>query len=331
MAALHRTAGIVFLSLTGNTKTMAEKIGAQLGAHGYDVSYLDLMDRGNRERFPLSIDPGFIERSDIAGFGCFAAEYQPPFMFKKMLDGLGDLRGKHCFIFCTYGAEFGYTLESMRKSLEARGAIFLGGDAFASSDEVKDLALNRLYLRHDRPDEVEFSQARAFANQVAANSVAAAAGNPLPPAAARLPRSGRLLTLAGRYVFSQRLLQRARRFRIVPDRCTGCGWCVRICPSLSLSFAGGAHVPSLDGNCQGCAICYECPHQAIVPESAAFSLKLAATWARLFYRDIDRKVLDDRELQLLEADRFAIMKSRPELMKARRAPLSPARTEPPSP
>jgi ferredoxin/flavodoxin len=317
MAPAAKTAGLAFLSLTGNTKTMTEKIGEELGARNYAVAYYDLMEKGNRERFPLAIDPEFIRQSDIVGFGCFAAEYQPVFMFRGILENLDGLRGKPCFIYCTYGAEFGYTLASMRRSLEKKGAVLLGGDAFAASDEVKDLAFNRIYLRHDKPNHVEFSQAANFVEKIVTNSVIATSGRRLPREATRLPASRRWFTFAGRFVFNQKIVKRLRRFRISEDRCTGCGWCVRICPSLSLSFVKSSRIPVLDDNCQGCAICYECPHKAIIPEAGTKNAKLAATWARLFYKDIPRKTFDDHEMQMLDKDRFAIMKSRPELMKSR--------------
>ena len=318
MASADKKVGLVFLSLTGNTKTMSEKIGEEFCARHYSVSYFDLMDQGNRERFPLAIDPEFIRQSDIIGFGCFAAEYQPLFMFRRILENLDNIRGKPCFIYCTYGAEFGYTLEAMRRSIENRGAILLGGDAFASSDEVKELLLNRIYLRHDKPNRVEFSQARNFVDQIVTNSQLAAAGRRLTREATRLPRSGRWFTFVGRFLFNQETLKKIRRFRISEDRCIGCGWCVNICPSRSLSFMAGARVPVVDDNCQGCAICFECLHKAIMPQNATTAAKLARTWARLFYKDIPRKDLDDREMEMLDRDRFAIMKSRPELMKSRR-------------
>lgn len=323
MATSPKRAGLVFLSLTGNTKTISEKIGEELSARGYAVSYFDLMDKGNRERFPLGVDPEFIRQSDIVGFGCFAAEYQPIFMFTKLLEDLDQLRGKPCFIYCTFGAEFGHTLESMRRSVEQKGAIFLGGDAFAASDEVKDLALNGLYLRHDKPNDAEFARARDLVGKIVANSEVVAAGQRLAQAATRLPVSGRWFSFVGRFVFTQRTVQRVRRFHILEDRCTGCGWCLNICPSLSLSFAEGSRVPVVDDNCQGCALCYECPDKAIIPEAGKLSLKLARSWARIFYRDIPRKALDRREMEMLHSDRFTVMKSRPELMRSRRRATPP--------
>ena len=56
------------------------------------------------------------------------------------------------------------------------------------------------------------------------------------------------------------------------QRCTGCGWCVAVCPLhvLSLQTLGGqAHAPkrsSLDDapGCTGCALCaVRCPFDAI--------------------------------------------------------------------
>lgn len=55
---------------------------------------------------------------------------------------------------------------------------------------------------------------------------------------------------------------------IHPDRCTGCGWCVAVCPPhvLSLHPRGAVKVSALDnaGGCTGCALCaVRCPFDAI--------------------------------------------------------------------
>lgn len=55
---------------------------------------------------------------------------------------------------------------------------------------------------------------------------------------------------------------------INPDRCTGCGCCVAVCPPhvLSLHALGWQKKASLDHapDCTGCALCYvHCPFDAI--------------------------------------------------------------------
>ena len=55
---------------------------------------------------------------------------------------------------------------------------------------------------------------------------------------------------------------------IDPQRCTGCGWCVGVCPPhvLSLHTAGGRKTSTLDdaAGCTGCALCaVRCPFDAI--------------------------------------------------------------------
>lgn len=59
--------------------------------------------------------------------------------------------------------------------------------------------------------------------------------------------------------------------RIDPARCTGCGWCVAVCPPhvLSLQVSQGRKTSVLhpsDG-CTGCSLCEpRCPFQAITME-----------------------------------------------------------------
>ncbi|MEZ5606729.1 MAG: 4Fe-4S binding protein [Burkholderiaceae bacterium] len=52
------------------------------------------------------------------------------------------------------------------------------------------------------------------------------------------------------------------------DRCTGCGWCVAVCPPhvLSLQPQGVVKISVLDdaAGCTGCALCaVRCPFDAI--------------------------------------------------------------------
>jgi len=310
-------AGIVYLSLTGNTKAIAAKIGEELASHGAAVSYYDLMEQSNRRNHPLVVDPAFLRENDLLGFGCFTAAYQPMFFFKRLLDQVGDLSERSSFVFCTYGVKFGSTLEVMRRSVARSRAVFLGGEAFACSDEVKDFALNRIYLRHDRPGESEFAQARRFADRVMANHQRAASGARLRPADVAMPRGEPLFRLLGTVVCRQEVLRRLRGFRIDEAKCARCGWCVGICPSQSLSFPDGARAPVVDANCQSCGMCFECRQEAIVPVNAEWGIKSSAKWDHYFYAKAPRKMLDDRELALLREDRFRVMKSRPELMTAR--------------
>ena len=56
--------------------------------------------------------------------------------------------------------------------------------------------------------------------------------------------------------------------RIDPARCTGCGWCVAVCPPhvLSLHPQGRVKISALDDadGCTGCALCaVRCPFDAI--------------------------------------------------------------------
>ena len=55
---------------------------------------------------------------------------------------------------------------------------------------------------------------------------------------------------------------------IDPARCTGCGWCVAVCPPhvLSLHPQGRVKISALDDadGCTGCALCaVRCPFDAI--------------------------------------------------------------------
>jgi Pyruvate/2-oxoacid:ferredoxin oxidoreductase delta subunit/flavodoxin len=310
--------GLAYLSLTGNTKKITEAIGERFSADGYVVSYYDMMDETNRSEHPREIGASFLARNDVIGFGCFSSEYQPMFFFKRLLSNIRGLRGKSYFVYCTYGAEFGATLQIMREALGKSGALFLGGDAFPCSDEVKALLVNRIYLHHDKPGDAEYDRARLFASRIIRNREKLRAGAVLARDEKALPRGRPVLSLMGRFIFKQKLVRYLTKFTIDENRCVRCGWCVRICPSISLSFKSGRRAPVVDSNCQGCGICFECRQKAVIHVFDALTNKTAGRWARTFYSNHPRKQLDDREFEALKADRFAITKFRPELMSLRR-------------
>lgn len=67
---------------------------------------------------------------------------------------------------------------------------------------------------------------------------------------------------------------------IDPARCTGCGWCVAVCPPhvLSLETVGGKKTSTLHDvagctgctGCTGCALCaVKCPFDAITMRKMA--------------------------------------------------------------
>jgi len=64
--------------------------------------------------------------------------------------------------------------------------------------------------------------------------------------------------------FSLELAGRASKIEVLPERCSGCGICVKLCPAGCFTREHEDQVPVYGPGCTGCWSCYQhCPEKAI--------------------------------------------------------------------
>lgn len=133
-------AAILVESLTGNTWTAGEKIGALLQQEGWTITGLD------RVRQP---DHAAIQEADfvIVGtwvHGLFVVGQSPWGL--GAIEHLPMMRGKKAATFCTFALNPGKSLDKLTSSVMSRGADVLGGVALnrAKLDEHSEVFVDRL-------------------------------------------------------------------------------------------------------------------------------------------------------------------------------------------
>ena len=134
---------LVYSSLTGNTRRLAETMGDQLGIKAQNVR--DVTALG-------SVDLLFV------GSGVYGA--RPSRAMLRFLRGLPSLRGVKVALFGTYGAS-PHQLDRMARCVEEKGGEVLGRFSCRGRDWV---ALGLVARGHPSPAELE--AAASFAKQI---------------------------------------------------------------------------------------------------------------------------------------------------------------------
>ncbi|MHA2270972.1 MAG: EFR1 family ferrodoxin [Candidatus Hodarchaeales archaeon] len=288
---------LIYSSLTGNTKTMTEKIANQFANLGHNCTIKNLVYEQE------SLTNEALQEYDLIGFGTLVTGYQPIYHFKDYMKTVRALQGKGVFVYCTYGGKCGAGLKHMKKALKKSSGTFLGGDAFVSSDEIQLLLYCGWYFNHNRPNQEEFDQAKGFVDSILQNYSSFKAGQKFK---APLRKGGTFTGMMSR-VYTRRIVAFLCGVKIDSTKCNQCGWCVGICPSHCLVLEEGAASPRIEGKCQGCAYCERrCPQRAISFKHKKLAVFFTKVWGNMIYRSIPRRKLTKEEIKELFPSKYAI-------------------------
>jgi len=137
---------VLYASLTGNTRKVAQAIAEELGVSAVDV---------RKEGIPDFANVGLL----LVGDGVYVG--LPSRAMARTLKGLPPLSGVKAAVFGTYGS-WPWQLRRLERLLGRKGVEIVG--RFACPDQ--DLFFYGM-LRHGRPNEDDLAAARDFARQVA--------------------------------------------------------------------------------------------------------------------------------------------------------------------
>jgi flavodoxin I len=135
---------VIYDSMTGNTRKLAEAIANELGVKAVDVK-------------AATLAPG--DGVLFLGSGCYGGK--PGNNMVKFI-GANDLRGRRVALFSTSGGGLGMELKAMEEALKGKGATVIG------SYQCKGKVLMTLNLFNwGHPDAAEVAAARKFAREMA--------------------------------------------------------------------------------------------------------------------------------------------------------------------
>jgi NAD-dependent dihydropyrimidine dehydrogenase PreA subunit len=287
--AVLMNALLLFWSIGGTTKRVAEQIAEGLRSAGAECSLHDLRTG----------PPGDLASYDLIGVGFPVHYFRPPIVVTEAIASLHALDGRSVFAFSLNGTTRGAALNRVRSALARAGGAEIGAFAAYGEDNFYPYARQGWLFSPEHPTQGELAAAQAFGAGLVSAHQERRAGGSLPAPRSRDARTHPVHALE-RLVTGPRLTRRlySRLFRVDPERCTSCGKCARRCPVHNITWERGS-LPSWG---RECVLCLDCV--TICPEEA---VHCPLDWAlfRPFMRWNVRHALTDPEL-----DRVAVVHHR---------------------
>lgn len=245
---------ILYWSVTGTTKLVANRVAEGIRAEGAECDLRDL-----REGVPANVSS-----YDLIGIGYPVHFYRPPEPVRAAISALGQLRGQPAFLFTLNATYRGAGLDRARAALARAGATEVG--VFTSRGEGRFLGYSRQGYQFSpgHPTSEELGAAEEFGVGLVRTHRALVAG--AGPTSPRPPDPRTHVVYALERLFTGPRMSRAlysRFFRADPGLCVHCGVCVRACPTNNISMERG-ELPVWGRNCVICGTCAEvCPEAAV--------------------------------------------------------------------
>jgi len=270
---------ILLHSVTGNTRLATRYAAARIRAEGHACAVHDIAARPR---------PPALGKVDLVGFACPTMYFRPTFAMERFVARVAASPSpRPAFLLATAGGEpgahFALLAEQLaHKNLFALGAHWLmfpeswpphrhlveglAGGAAAGARLCGRFPSLRPWLGIAWPEVgVPTERDRDALDRFLGRMLAAAPGFRLEdsPSPASLHRSVPGFPLLGR-MMTREIAGRITAVRAVPERCTRCGACVKVCPVGCITREGEEALPVFGPGCTGCWACFQhCPDRAI--------------------------------------------------------------------
>jgi flavorubredoxin len=120
---------VIYESLTGNTRRLAELIGGQLAARGVTVTAVSPI---------TSVDYEAVSEADTVLVGSWTdgifVTAQRPGRAGRLGSRLPSIAGKKAAVFCTFALNPGKVIDKLTRLVEQRGGEVIGGMAIRRDD-----------------------------------------------------------------------------------------------------------------------------------------------------------------------------------------------------
>lgn len=260
---------ILYWTITGTTKRLAEWIAAGIRAQGVGCEVLDLRETAR----------GDIASFDALGVGSPVHYYGIPAPVREAVRAMGPLVGMPAFVFTLNGTHRGAGLNRLRGALTGAGGLEIGARAFRGESYYLGYLRRGYLFSPGHPTGSESDDARRFGEDLA-RALEAAEGEPSasddgrgfasspaispslsPESDPRTPPVYALERLLSGPFLARNVY--SRFFRADPQLCVRCGTCAQSCPVGNITWNRG-DLPAWGRNCILCLTCAQmCPTEAV--------------------------------------------------------------------
>jgi len=232
---------IIYFSQTGSTEKIANRIQNGIIKSGNDCD-IEKIKNANLKS---------LANYDLIGIGTPTFFYREPVNVKLFINRLGNLNGKHFFIFATHGSIIGNTFYYMDKQLSEKGIQVIGAFDSYGNSAMKIYPQPMHTAGH--PDEIEIREAEEFGETICEISKKIQNGD-----MSLIPKfvfiSNTWWNKQSEQLTPEFLRKVSPKFVINEDVCTKCLACEEICPVDAIDIE--ANPPEIQK--ESCISCYYC-------------------------------------------------------------------------
>lgn len=270
---------ILLHSATGNTRLLARYAAARIRGEGHTCTIHDIAARPR---------PPSLGKVDLLGVACPTMYFRPTFAMERFVARLPAATvPKPAFLLATAGGEPGALFPLLAEQLAHKNLFAVGAHWMVFPESwpphlftVKGVPglgvvdsgvcerfpslrpwLSVLWPEVGVPGVRDRQALERFLERVLADC--RSFRPEAAPSLRDLHRPTQLFQLMGRMVTVE-IARRYTAVRVVPERCTRCGVCVKVCPVSCIRLGKGDSLPVFGPGCTGCWACFQhCPEAAI--------------------------------------------------------------------